>query len=154
MTHRLATLGSLLALAALSAACSSVGGPDGSLVYGPVVRRDLGDGLVQRVEFPRVELRAGDTLAVRSVILNTGTGRHTVVARICHLDIRSEAPLLDPFIRCAGASGVFTLGPGDSIVGGDRRLVGPGARAGYPLLRVAHLIEPPVVVEARVRVTR
>jgi hypothetical protein len=152
--HRNGATRAAVVLIALAAGCAggAPAGPAGeSLVYGPVVRRQLPTGLVQRVEFAREELRGGDTLHVRSVVVNEGAAPQTVTHRICGLGISAEVPLTDPFIRCGGHSAVATLAPGDSVVQGDARVLPRTGHDGTPLVRVHHLVDPHYVLEARIR---
>jgi hypothetical protein len=115
------------------------------------VRRHLPTGLVQRVEFARDELRGGDTLRVRSVVVNASAAPLTVTHRICGLGISADVPLTDPFIRCGGHSAVTALAPGDSVVESDARVLPRTGYNGTPVVRVQHLLDPDYVLEARIR---
>ena len=143
VARRLA-LGALAGLVAGAAACSSATTIDGitapSLSTTPVERTT--DGLQQRVVITPARPATGDTIAVRSVLVNRGTAPVRVEHVVCGLDFDTgrDAVLANPFIHCAAYSATSTLAPGDSVVQLDRRVI--AAPAGSYTIRVRHVVPP------------
>ena len=143
VARRLA-LGALVGLVAGTAACSSATTIDGitapSLSTTPVER--TADGLQQRVVITPARPATGDTIDVRSVLVNRGTAPVRVEHVVCGLDFETgrDAVLANPFIHCAAYSVTSTLAPGDSVVQHDRRVI--AAPAGSYTIRVRHVVPP------------
>ena len=143
VARRLA-LGAVAGLALGTAACSSATAVDAvtapSLSTTPVERTS--DGLQQRVVITPARPATGDTIGVRSVLVNRGTTPIRVEHVVCGLDYETgrEAVLANPFIMCAAYSITSTLAPGDSVVQHDRRVV--AAPAGSYTIRVRHVVPP------------
>lgn len=143
VARRLA-LGALAGLAAGTAACSSATTIDGitapSLSTTPVER--TADGLQQRVVIMPARPATGDTIDVRSVLVNRGSAPVRVEHVVCGLDFETgrDALLANPFIHCAAYSVTSTLAPGDSVVQHDRRVI--AAPAGSYTIRVRHVVPP------------
>jgi hypothetical protein len=99
-------------------------------------------GLVQRVVFSPAPVARGDTLEIRSTLLNRGTAPVTVTAQVCGLGITAPDGVLaaDNGIRCVTFSVPLTLAPGESTIGTDRRAV-TGAAGRYPV-RVQQALDP------------
>ncbi len=156
VARRLA-LGALAGLAAGTAACSSATTIDGitapSLSTTPVER--TADGLQQRVVITPARPATGDTIDVRSVLVNRGSAPVRVEHVVCGLDFETgrDALLANPFIHCAAYSITSTLAPGDSVVQHDRRVI--AAPAGSYTIRVRHVVPPhPLYVDVPLMVVR
>ena len=156
VARRLA-LGTLVGLVAGTAACSSATTVDGitapSLSTTPVER--TADGLQQRVVITPARPATGDTIDVRSVLVNRGAAPVRVEHVVCRLDFDTgrDAVLANPFIHCAAYSATSTLAPGDSVVQQDRRVI--AAPAGNYTIRVRHVVPPhPLYVDVPLTVVR
>jgi hypothetical protein len=136
-------LGAASALSLGAAACD-----DGATVDGPTAPQQgttvslerTADGLQQRVTVSPTRPANGDTVAIRSVLVNRGAAPVRVEHVVCGLDYENVSILQNPFILCAAYSATSTLAPGDSIVQQDRRIV--AARPGDYTLRVRHVAPP------------
>jgi len=112
-----------------------------------------GSGLRQRITLIPAAPAPGDTLEVRSVLRNVGTGLVPVTATICGVHLRGSLPFADPFVRCAGYSVTTELAAGDSVIDGRHVVVTAGP--GHWVLEVRQLLDPsewlaiPVVVRIR-----
>ena len=143
ISRRLA-LGAVTGLALGTAACSSATSIDGvtapSLSTTPVERTS--DGLQQRVVITPARPATGDTIGIRSVLVNRGTAPVRVEHVVCGLDYETgrDAVLANPFIMCAAYSVTSKLAPGDSVVQLDRRVI--AAPAGSYTIRVRHTVPP------------
>lgn len=156
VARRLA-LGAVASLALGTAACSSATSVDAvtapSLSTTPVERTS--DGLQQRVVITPARPATGDTIAIRSVLVNRGTAPVRVEHVVCGLDYETgrAAVLANPFIHCAAYSITSTLAAGDSVVQQDRRVV--AAPAGSYTIRVRHVVPPhPLYVDVPLTVVR
>jgi hypothetical protein len=152
-------LGAVAGLALGTAACSSATSVDAitappALSTTPVERTS--DGLQQRVVITPARPSTGDTIAVRSVLVNRGAAPVRVEHVVCGLDFDTgrQQVLANPFIHCAAYSMTSTLAPGDSVVQLDRRVI--AAPAGSYTIRVRHVVPPhdlyvdvPLTVERR-----
>jgi hypothetical protein len=98
------------------------------------------DGLHQRVTVSPIRPANGDTVAIRSVLVNRGAAPMRVEHVVCGLDYERASILQNPFVMCAAYSATATLAPGDSIVQQDRRVV--AARPGAYTVRVRHVVPP------------
>lgn len=93
----------------------------------------------------------GDRVWISSIVINRGGDPKQVESRICGLDLEADVDLQwTSAVACAGYSTQGDLPPGDSLLGGDRRIV--GSPPGEYSLRVRHLLDPEVWVEVAVRV--
>jgi hypothetical protein len=99
-----------------------------------------GGPLLQRVTVVPRRLARGDTILVRSVLLNQGTAPVGHTSTICGVHLAGTLAFDDPFVRCAGYSMSGDLAPGDSVV--DARLVVVTSSLGSWVLEVRHLLEP------------
>ena len=156
-TARRLALGAVTGLALGTAACSSATAVDAvtapSLSTTPVERTS--DGLQQRVVITPARPATGDTIGVRSVLVNRGTTPIRVEHVVCGLDFETgrDAILANPFIHCAAYSMTSTLAPGDSVVQHDRRVI--AAPAGSYTIRVRHVVPPhPLYVDVPLTVVR
>ncbi|MGZ8412789.1 MAG: hypothetical protein ACXWZS_14885 [Gemmatirosa sp.] len=139
-------LGAVASLALGTAACSSaasvdaITAPPPSLSTTPVERTS--DGLQQRVVITPARPATGDTIGIRSVLVNRGTAPVRVEHVVCGLDYETgrDQLLANPFVHCAAYSITSTLAPGDSVVQHDRRVV--AAPAGSYTIRVRHVVPP------------
>jgi hypothetical protein len=135
-------LGAAGGLAALAAACGSGASADAitapNLVTTPVER--TAGGLQQRVTVTPARPATGDTVTIRSVLVNRGSAPTRVEHVVCGLDYDRTEVLANPFILCAAYSATTTLAPGDSVVQQDRRVV--AAAAGSYTVRVRHVVPP------------
>ncbi|MGZ8378973.1 MAG: hypothetical protein ACXW0Z_17220 [Gemmatirosa sp.] len=139
-------LGAVASLALGTAACSSaasvdaITAPPPSLSTTPVERTS--DGLQQRVVITPARPATGDTIGIRSVLVNRGTAPVRVEHVVCGLDYETgrDQLLANPFVHCAAYSITSTLAPGDSVVQHDRRVV--AAPAGSYTVRVRHVVPP------------
>jgi hypothetical protein len=107
---------------------------------GSVSLERTANALQQRVIVSPARPASGDTVAVRSVLVNRGTAPVRIEHVVCGLDYENTTILQNPFILCAAYSMTSTLAPGDSIVQQDRRVV--AARPGDYRLRVRHVAPP------------
>ena len=130
-----------LALGAL-AACG-----DGATVDGPTAPalstaslERTADGLQQRVTVSPTRPANGDTVTIRSVLVNRSSAAMRVEHVVCGLDYERSSILQSPFILCAAYSATSTLAPGDSVVQQDRRVV--AAQPGSHTVRVRHVVPP------------
>ncbi len=98
------------------------------------------DGLQQRVTVSPTRPTNGDTVSIRSVLVNRSTAPMRVEHVVCGLDLERTTFLQNPFVMCAAYSATSTLAPGDSIVQQDRRVV--AAQPGAYTLRVRHVAPP------------
>ncbi|MDF1505101.1 hypothetical protein [Roseisolibacter sp. H3M3-2] len=154
MSHAILTRGAALLLLG-AAACSdgqadAITAPNFSAT--PVER--TADGIQHRVTLDPARPATGDTVVVRSVLVNRGAAPARVEHVVCGLDYDRNPVLADPFIHCAAYSVTSTLAPGDSIVQQDRRVI--AAPAGTYTVRVRHVVPPsdvyvdlPITVSAR-----
>lgn len=153
-------LGVVAGLALGSAACSSAASADSDLlITDPPMSRSFGertDGtLRQQVVITPERPTTGDTIAVRSVLVNRGTAPVRVEHVVCGLDFETgrQDVLADPFVHCAAYSMTSTLAPGDSVVQLDRRVI--AAPAGEYTVRVRHVVPPhDLYVDVPLTVTR
>jgi hypothetical protein len=100
------------------------------------------NGFLHRVELSHVAPRTGDTLSIRSVVVNVAEERR-VVSRICGMDV--EGIELGFLGACDGYSTSRTLAPGDSVVTYRRDvLLSP---AGAHAVRLRHLLNPEQWIE-------
>jgi hypothetical protein len=100
------------------------------------------NGFLHRVELSHVAPRTGDTLSIRSVVVNVGDAR-TVESRTCGMDI--EGIELGFMAACGGYSMTSHLAPGDSVVTYRRDvLLTP---AGAHAVRLRHLLDPEQWIE-------
>lgn len=105
-----------------------------------IVGRRTEESLTQRVFIRPAQPWPGDTVTLRSTVVNAGRDSVRVEHVVCGLDVEAAAVLADPFVRCVAYSVRTTLAPGDSLVQIDRRVV-IGPRGRYEL-RVRHLVSP------------
>ena len=98
------------------------------------------DGLQQRITVSPTRPANGDTVAVRSVLVNRSGAPMRVTHVVCGLDYERTTILQNPFVLCAAYSATSTLAPGDSIVQQDRRVV--AAQPGTYTVRVRHVAPP------------
>ena len=152
-------LGAVASLALGTAACSSSTTVD-AITAPPAlsttsVERTTG-GLQQRVVITPSRPVTGDTIGVRSVLVNRSSAPVRVEHVVCGLDFDTgrQQVLANPFIHCAAYSMTSTLAPGDSVVQLDRRVV--AAAPGSYTVRVRHVVPPhdlyvdvPLTVERR-----
>jgi hypothetical protein len=108
-------------------------------------------GLEQTVQLSPAEPKTGDTLDIRSIVVNGTAAPVDVVSRICGIDLETTLKLTyTSNVACAGYSMQGALAPGDSILGFAGGVVtsGPGTYT----LRVRHLLNPDVWVEVAITV--
>ena len=98
------------------------------------------EGLQQRVTVSPTRPANGDTVTIRSVLVNRSTAPMRVEHLVCGLDYERTTILQNPFIMCAAYSATSTLAPGDSVVQRDRRVV--AAQPGTHTVRVRHVAPP------------
>ncbi|MFW6201015.1 MAG: hypothetical protein ACOC8B_00420 [Gemmatimonadota bacterium] len=113
-----------------------------------VVVHRTGD-LVQTLAFSDPTPSVGDTLSIRSTVINRGAPRG-VESRICGLDVRGEVELSPASATCGGWSSSGTLAPGDSVIGWEHGVV--NAEPGRRVLRVRHLIDPEVWLDVELTI--
>jgi hypothetical protein len=107
------------------------------------------DGLLQRVQLTPGAPHTGDTLFVRSTIVNIGVAR-TVAVRVCNLDL-SGMDLRSYQNQCGSFSMSQSLASNDSVSTTDSRIVAAGS--GEYKLRIRHLLDPERWLELKVRVS-
>lgn len=130
-----------LALGAL-AACDDGATVDGltAPVLNTVSLERTADGLQQRVTVSPTRPANGDTVTIRSVLVNRSGASQRVEHVVCGLDYERSSILQNPFILCAAYSATTTLAPGDSVVQQDRRVV--AGQPGVHTVRVRHVVPP------------
>lgn len=114
------------------------------------IERAWNDRLVQQLYLSATELASGDTLALRSLLINRGTKPVTATWRVCGLTIRSEMQMEEPFILCAAHSATGAIAPGDTVITEDAGRI--HAAPGVYTLEVQHLIHPPRTLTVAVTV--
>jgi hypothetical protein len=142
MSHPNTSRLGLAGLALLAAACG--GGSSADDITAPnlsttAVERTAG-GLQHRVTLSPARPATGDTVVIRSVLVNRGASPARVEHVVCGLDYDRNAVLANPFINCLAYSATSTLAPGDSLVQQDRRVI--AAPAGSYTVRVRHVVPP------------
>ena len=86
-------------------------------------------GLVQVVRVLPGSPVTGDTIAITSVLRNTGRdSTPTVAVSICGPGVRGSLAMRNPFVSCAGWAMSTSIAPGDSATDATLRVVasGPG----------------------------
>jgi hypothetical protein len=109
-----------------------------------------GGPLLQRVTVEPGRPGRGDTIMVRSVLLNQGSAPVSQTSTICGLHLAGTLAFDDPFFRCAGYSMSGDLATGDSLV--DGRLVVVTSPPGSWVLEVRQLLEPSAWLRVNVEV--
>lgn len=109
-------------------------------------------GLSQSVTVEPAAVPRGGTIAVRSVVRNTGTAPREVTTTLCWMGLGGELRWSYPpeSVRCAGYSSQFTLAPGDSTIGYEHVRV--DSPPGTYTLTVRHLLAPAASASVQVRV--
>ncbi len=142
--RRSLTLVATVATAACSDATSTAPTDEPAPGYSVAAEQAVGPSLVQRVRLSTNQPARGDTLVIRSVLVNQGTAPATVTHAICNLHYAPNDVLENPYATCAGFSATRSLAPGDSVSHEDRRVV--IGRPGQHTVRLAHLLNPKVEV--------
>lgn len=111
----------------------------------------LGD-IVQTVTLTPASPRSGETVSIRSAIVNRGSAPVPLTSRICGLDFEGSLDLAWPLEigKCGGYSMHDALVPGDSVVTYD--LMQVTAPAGRHVVRIRHALTPETWVELDVHV--
>ena len=107
-------------------------------------------GLEQTVRISPAEPKTGDTLDIRSIVVNGTAAAVDVVSRICGMDLETTLSMTHPGLACAGYSMHGPLAPGDSLLGFAGGVV--VSAAGQYTLRIRHLLDPDVWIEVPVTV--
>jgi len=107
-------------------------------------------GLEQTVRLSPAEPKTGDTLDIRSIVVNGTATPVDVVSRICGMDLETTLKLSYPGVTCAGYSMHGALAPGDSLLGFAGGVV--ASAPGQYTLRVRHLLDPDVWVDVSITV--
>jgi hypothetical protein len=108
-------------------------------------------GLEQTVRLSPAEPKTGDTLDIRSIVVNGTAAPVDVVSRICGIDLETTLNLTSTSnVACGGYSVQGPLAPGDSLLGFAGGVVASGP--GQYTLRVRHLLDPDVWVDVPVTV--
>lgn len=110
------------------------------------------DDMVQTVTLTPASPRSGETVSIRSAIVNGGSAPVPLTSRICGLDFEGSLDLAWPpeIGKCGGYSMRGALVPGDSVVTYD--LMQVTSPAGRHLIRVRHALDPETWVELDVHV--
>jgi hypothetical protein len=112
------------------------------------------NGLVQVVRLDRDTVKAGQHVTITSVLHNPGPD--TVVARtiVCGLELYTEGEFAfaPPDYQCIAYAVDAHIPPGDSVVGGERRVVVRDSRAGTHEVHVQQVINPGFTVPVHITV--
>lgn len=112
------------------------------------------NGLVQIVRLDRNKVKAGQHVTITSILHNPGPD--TVVARtiVCGLDLHTEGDFAfaPPEYQCIAYAVDARIAPGDSVIGGERRLVTRDSRPGTHEVHVQQVINPGFTVPVRITV--
>ena len=142
--RRSLALAATVATAACSDSTSTAPTDEPAPAYSVAAEQAVGASLVQRVRLSTNQPARGDTLVIRSVIVNQGTTPAAVTYALCNLHYAPNDVLQNPYATCGAFSATRTLAAGDSISHEDRRLV--VGRPGQHTIRLAHLLNPKVEV--------
>jgi len=107
-----------------------------------VARQLIAPGLEQTVWLTPAVPASGDQLQIVSVVTSRSADSVALTSRICGLDTGRDVVLVTARMACAGYSLQVALAPGDSLAGGDVRVV--ASPAGRYTLRVRQLLAPQV----------
>lgn len=127
--------------ATAAALCVALLGCNAAQSLAPGVAHQLiAPGLEQTVRLTPAVPTSGGQLQIVSVVTNRSADAVAVTSRICGLDTGGDVVLVTARMACAGYSVQITLAPGDSVAGGDVRVV--ASPAGRYTLRVRQLLAP------------